>query len=128
MIEIEILLTFVYFLECTAVQCKDALSVYFHHTCLRPPLYIATGYQESLFVGWKVYSSSTNKAKIYSYSIFVQQIYSLQDKAFFLYNIVRILCRNWGENANYSSFWNRFHCVFKIEWVNNAGSNVSKII
>ena len=21
------------------------------HTCLRPPLYIATGYQESLFVG-----------------------------------------------------------------------------
>ena len=29
MIEIEILLTFVYFLECTtAVQCKDALSIY----------------------------------------------------------------------------------------------------
>ena len=47
---------------------------------LHPPLYIATGYQESLFVGWKVYSSSTNKAKIYSYSIFVQQMYWLQDK------------------------------------------------
>ena len=42
--------------------------------------YIATGYQESLFVGWKVYSSSTNKAKIYSYSIFVQQMHWLQDK------------------------------------------------
>ena len=49
--------------------------------------YIATGYQESLFVGWKVYSyitnvysSSTNKAKMYSYSIFVQQMYWLQDK------------------------------------------------
>jgi hypothetical protein len=40
----------------------------------------ATGYQESLFVGWKVYSSSTNKAKNYSYSIFVQQMYWLQDK------------------------------------------------
>jgi hypothetical protein len=85
MIEIEILLTFVYFLECTAVQCKDALSVYFHHTCLRPPLYIATGYQESLFVGWKVYSSSTNKANIYSYSIFVQQMYWLQDTIYYSY-------------------------------------------
>jgi hypothetical protein len=85
MIEIEILLTFVYFLECTAVQCKNALSIYFHHTCLRPPLYIATGYQESLFVGWKVYSSSTNKAKIYSYSIFVQQMYWLQDTIYYSY-------------------------------------------
>ena len=28
MSEIEILLTFVYFLECTVVQCKDALSIY----------------------------------------------------------------------------------------------------
>jgi hypothetical protein len=28
----------------------------------------------------KVYSSSTNKAKIYSYSIFAQQMYWLQDK------------------------------------------------
>jgi hypothetical protein len=28
MIEIEILLTSVYFLECTVVQCKDALSIY----------------------------------------------------------------------------------------------------
>jgi hypothetical protein len=28
MIEIEILLTFVYFFECTAVQCRDALSIY----------------------------------------------------------------------------------------------------
>ena len=35
---------------------------------------------KSLFVGWKVYSSSTNKAKHYSYSIFVQQMYRLQDK------------------------------------------------
>jgi hypothetical protein len=38
---------------------------------------------KSLFVGWKVYSSSTNKAKIYSYSIFVQQMYWLQDKSNF---------------------------------------------
>jgi hypothetical protein len=30
MIEIEILLTFVYFLECTVVQCKDALSIYWN--------------------------------------------------------------------------------------------------
>ena len=36
---------------------------------------------KSLFVGWKVYLSSTNKAKIYSYSIFVQQMYWLQDKS-----------------------------------------------
>jgi hypothetical protein len=38
MIEIEILLTFVYFLECTAVQCKDALSIYWNghgHECSR---------------------------------------------------------------------------------------------
>ena len=35
---------------------------------------------KSLFVGGKVYSSSTNKANIYSYSIFVQQMYWLQDK------------------------------------------------
>jgi hypothetical protein len=38
---------------------------------------------ESLFVGWKVYSSSTNKAKLYSYSIFVQQMYWLQDKLYY---------------------------------------------
>jgi hypothetical protein len=31
----------------------------------------------------KVYSSSTNKAKIYSYSIFVQQMYWLQDKFYY---------------------------------------------
>jgi hypothetical protein len=31
----------------------------------------------------KVYSSSTNKAKIYSYSIFVQQMYWLQDKRWY---------------------------------------------
>jgi hypothetical protein len=38
MIEIEILLTFVYFLECTVVQCKDALSIYWNrhdHDCSR---------------------------------------------------------------------------------------------
>ena len=38
MIEIEILLTFVYFLECTVVQCKDALSIYWNrhgHECSR---------------------------------------------------------------------------------------------
>jgi hypothetical protein len=39
---------------------------------------------KSLFVGWKVYSSSTNKAKIYSYSIFVQQMYWLQDKVIYM--------------------------------------------
>ena len=36
---------------------------------------------KSLFVGWKVYSSSTNKANYYSYSIFEQQMYWLQDKS-----------------------------------------------
>ena len=46
--------------------------------------YIATGYQENLFVGWKVYSSATNKAKMYSHSIFVQQMYWLQDKLRYL--------------------------------------------
>ena len=63
---------------------KQASFLAFHKCCqgclLRGPRYIstsfilvcalhciiATGYQESLFVGWKVYSSSTNKAKIYS--------------------------------------------------------------
>jgi hypothetical protein len=30
MIEIDILLTFVYFLECNAVQCQDALSIYWN--------------------------------------------------------------------------------------------------
>jgi hypothetical protein len=71
--------SFIAFHEC----CQGCLlrgPRYQFHTCLRPPQYIATGYQESLFVGWKVYSSSTNKAKIYLYSIFVQQMYWLQDK------------------------------------------------
>jgi hypothetical protein len=38
MIEIEILLTFVYFLECTVIQCKDTLSIYWNrhgHECSR---------------------------------------------------------------------------------------------
>jgi hypothetical protein len=38
MIEMEILITFVYFLECTVVQCKDALSIYWDrhdHECSR---------------------------------------------------------------------------------------------
>ena len=38
MTEIEIVLTFVYFLECTVVQCKDALSIYWNrhdHECSR---------------------------------------------------------------------------------------------
>jgi hypothetical protein len=38
MIKIEILLTFVYFLECTVVQCNDALSIYWNrhgHECSR---------------------------------------------------------------------------------------------
>jgi hypothetical protein len=38
MIEIEIVLTFVYCLECTVVQCKDALSIYWNrqgHECSR---------------------------------------------------------------------------------------------
>jgi hypothetical protein len=34
MIEIEILLTFVYFLECTVVQCKDALSIYWNRNAM----------------------------------------------------------------------------------------------
>jgi hypothetical protein len=55
--------------------------------------YIATGYQESLFVGWKVYSystkmysSSTNKAKMYSYSIFVQhKFYNYRQCTYIVY-------------------------------------------
>jgi hypothetical protein len=39
---------------------------------------------KSLFVGWKVYSSSTNKVKIYSHSKFVQQMYWLQDKYIYI--------------------------------------------
>ena len=82
---------------------KQASFLAFHKCCqgclLRGPCYISISfilvcalrcYQESLFVGWKcirivrkVYSSSTNKAKIYSYSIFVQQMYWLQDKNVF---------------------------------------------
>jgi hypothetical protein len=45
---------------------------------------------KSLFVGWKVYSSSTNKAKIYSYIIFVQQMYWSQDKG--KYTINQLVC------------------------------------
>jgi hypothetical protein len=84
---------------------KQASFLAFHKCCqgclLRGPRYISTSFilvhppsavhsymvpgkfirrLKSLFVGWKVYSSSTNKAKIYSYSIFVQQMYWLQDK------------------------------------------------
>ena len=65
--------------------------------------YIATGYQESLFVGWKVYSystkdysSNTNKANIYSYSLFVQQMYWLQDKLmvwFMVFNATSTICQ-----------------------------------
>jgi hypothetical protein len=40
---------------------------------------------KSFFVCWNFYSFSTNKAKIYSYSIFVQQMYWLQDKYIFVY-------------------------------------------
>ena len=43
------------------------------HTCLRPPLYRVPG--KFIRIVRKVYSSSTKKAKIYSYSIFVQQMY-----------------------------------------------------
>jgi hypothetical protein len=39
----------------------------------------------SLFVDWKVYSSSTNKANNDSHSIFVQQMYWLQDKVKYMY-------------------------------------------
>jgi hypothetical protein len=66
--------------------------------------YIATGYQESLFVGWKVYSystkvysPSTNKANIYSHSIFVQQMYWLQDKMF--YSSWSIKLNHWTPNV-----------------------------
>ena len=82
---------------------KQASFLVFHKCCqgclLRGPRYISTSFLsapsavhsyrvpgkfirrlKSLFVGWKVYSSSTNQAKIYSHSIFVQQMYWLQDK------------------------------------------------
>jgi hypothetical protein len=62
------------------------------------------GYQDSLFVGWKVYSSSTNKANIYSYSIFVQQMYWLQDKIIYIY-------RNEGTGG--STWSTTFDCHWK---------------
>jgi hypothetical protein len=43
---------------------------------------------KSLFVKWKVYSSTTNKANIYSYSIFVQQMYWLQDNTVYSVHIL----------------------------------------
>ena len=77
--------SFLAFHKCCLLRGPRYISTSFILVCaLR--CYIATGYQESLFVGWKVYSystkvysSSTNKAKMYSYSIFVQQMYWLQD-------------------------------------------------
>jgi hypothetical protein len=58
--------TFLAFHKCCQgclLRCPRYISTSFILVCaLR--CYIATGYQESLFVGWKVYSSSTNKAKI----------------------------------------------------------------
>jgi hypothetical protein len=60
---------------------------------------------KSLFVGWKVYSSSANKAQIYSYSIFVQQMYWLQDKMLY-FNIERIFSSQWGLLF---FTWNVFH-------------------
>ena len=74
------------------------ISTRFILVCTLRCTYITTGYQESLFVGWKVYSSSTNKANIYSYSIYVQQMFWLQDKLYAchllrrLYNILYFLC------------------------------------
>jgi hypothetical protein len=50
---------------------------------------------KSLFVGWKVYSYSTNKAKIYSYSIFVQQMYWLQDKYIYIHLSVANVWTYW---------------------------------
>ena len=82
--------SFLAFHKCCLLRGPRYISTSFILVCaLR--CYIATGYQESLFVGWKVYSystkvysSSTNKAKMYSYSIFVQQMYWLQDKVNYL--------------------------------------------
>jgi hypothetical protein len=99
---------------------KQASFLAFHNCCqgclLRGPRYISTSFiylsapsavhsyrvpgkfirrLKSLFVGWKVYSSSTNKAKIYSYSIFVQQMYWLQDKNVYMK-------RTWGYSRNMS--------------------------
>ena len=90
----------------------SALHQYQFHTCLCPPLHIAIGYQESVFVGWKVYSSSTNKAKKYSYSIFVQQMYWLQDNDIYLCWKIQIVLFNydilwWQTRGTESSHKNR---------------------
>ena len=78
---------------------------YQFHTCLRPPQYIATGYQESLFVGWKVYSSSTNKAKNYSCSISVQQMYWLQEKNMYSPSVVqRLFHSDWFRGTRHQLF------------------------
>jgi hypothetical protein len=45
---------------------------------------------KSLFAGWKVYSYSTNKANIYSYSIYVQQMHWLQDKCCYWIKTLKI--------------------------------------
>ena len=56
---------------------------------------------------WKVYSSSTNKAKIYSYSIFVQQMYWLQDKYTIYIHCRKIYNLETGRKANFSSLFHR---------------------
>jgi hypothetical protein len=69
---------------------------------------------------WKVYSSSTNKAKIYSYSIFVQQMYWLQDnyvychfQQFFGYIVTTIL--NGVQNVCQSSWNNLRKFIFSFD-------------
>ena len=109
---------------------KQASFLAFHKCCqgclLRGPRYISTsfilvcalrcnittGYQESLFVGWKVYSSSTNKAKHYSYSIFVQQMYWLQDKI--------IISSFFVEEAN---VWSQMCSTCQLYWVYRSSMN-----
>ena len=78
---------------------------------------------KSLFVGWKVYSSSTNKAKIYSYSIFVQQMYWLQDKKW--YHVDIATCQMYHSLSKYFSRWpHRQYLTFdKATWGNASQLN-----
>jgi hypothetical protein len=75
---------------------------------------INIGYQESLFVGWKVYSYSTNKAKMYSYSIFVQQMYWLQDEdvSVFMFDLRMI---NMSSECEYDWYWKISACSTEYE-------------
>ena len=81
---------------------------------------------KSLFVGWKVYSSSTNKAKIYSYSIFVQQMYWLQDTN----NVGVVWWKKKQSDTCFECIFALFHCIlwFLLTDTNNNWLSLNTLI